>query len=71
MTIEERSNEYYNVMYKDFPDVVIPAQLKMMLGNIGKNKIYTLLKENKIKNTKIGKNYIIAKISVIEYLMQL
>lgn len=57
-------------MFKEYPDIVNPKQLKEMLGNkIGRNKIYKLLQTNAIYNKKIGNNYIIPKISVIEYLI--
>ena len=36
--------------------------------SIGRTYAYKLLKQNKIKNLKIGREYKIAKIHVIEYL---
>ena len=40
-----------------------------MLG-IGRNNIYKLLREKKIKYLKWGKKYIIPKINVINYLTE-
>jgi len=54
-------------LFKNYPDVVNVSQLQQMLG-IGKNNVYKLLKENKIKHRKWGKKYIIPKIYVINYL---
>lgn len=56
-------------MFEKYPDIVTIGQLKEMLG-IGRNNIYKLLKENKIKYRKWGKKYIIPKIYVINYLTE-
>ena len=42
-------------MFEKYPDIVTIEQLQEMLG-IGRNNIYKLLKENKIKHRKWGKN---------------
>ena len=60
---------YYEEMFKKYKDVVKPVELKEMLG-FGTNKIYRLLKNQEIYNKRIGNNYIIPKISVIEYLIK-
>mgnify|MGYP003235472674 FL=1 len=60
---------YYEEMFKDYRDVVKPVELKEMLG-FGTNKTYKLLKNQEIYNKRIGNNYIIPKISVIEYLIK-
>ena len=44
--------------------------LKEMLPKIGKNKLYKLLKDKEIYSKRIGKEYYIPKISVIEYLIK-
>ncbi len=60
---------YFEEIFKDYKDVVKPIELKEMLG-VGINKTYKLLKNQEIYNKRIGNNYIIPKISVIEYLMK-
>lgn len=60
-------DELYNVMFKDYPDVLTVAQLSKLLG-VSSKLTAELLKEDKIKYTKIGREYRIAKIHVIEYL---
>ena len=59
--------EYYNNLFKEYPDVVRVYQLKEMLPKIGKNKIYELLKNKKIRSKRIGRTYYIPKISIINY----
>ncbi len=61
--------DYYNILFKDFPDILTPMQLKKMLGNIGTNKIYKLLQDGTIYSKKIGKKYKIPKVSLISYIM--
>lgn len=63
--------EYFKELYKEYPELLDPQQVKEMLNNkIGTNKLYRLLKAKEIFNRKIGNNYIIPKICVIEYLMK-
>ena len=60
--------EYYQTLYKDYPDVVNVPQLCEMLGGIGVKTAYRLLKSGAIKSLNIGKGYKIPKIFVLEYL---
>ena len=50
MQILEKNNifEYYNILFKEYPDVVKVKTLKEMLPKIGKNKLYKLLKDKEI-----------------------
>lgn len=54
-------------MFEEFSDVVTIDDLRNML-KIGKTLAYSLVKENKIESVKVGRNYRIQKIKVIEYL---
>lgn len=54
-------------MFTEYGDIVSVAELQKMLG-IGRDSAYKLLQEQHIYNVKIGKKYIIAKQSVIEFL---
>lgn len=67
--MSEIKEKYYTSMFKEYPDVVKVKELKEMLPNTGKNKIYDLLKDKKIKSKKIGRDYYITKVSIINYLM--
>ena len=59
-------NENTN-MFSSYPDVVTPEDVQHML-RMGRNSVYKLLKEEKIKTVKVGKKYIIPKISVIRFI---
>lgn len=62
--------EYYNLLFKNYPDVVKAKDLKEMLPRTGKNKVYDLLRTEQIKSKKIGKIYYIPKINIINYLIK-
>lgn len=68
--IDKIDKEHYNSLFRDYPDVVRVYQLRQMLPGTGKNKIYKLLKEKKIHSKKIGRDYYIPKVSIINYLME-
>lgn len=56
-------------MFGSYPDVVNVNQLNDMLGGRHSKKLlYRLLQNQEIKNKKIGREYIIPKKFVIEYL---
>lgn len=65
------TNKYSNVSNSrylaDYPDVLTPIECMNILS-IGRNTIYTLLKDDVIKSVKIGKQYRIPKSSLQNYL---
>ena len=54
--------------FAGYPDVVGITTMRKMLGGIGKNAAYDLLKKGVIKSKKVGGSYIIAKTHIIEFL---
>ena len=60
--------DYYKVMFTDYPDVVNVEQLCEMLGGTSTKSVYRLLKSGAIQSYWIGKRYRIPKVFVIEYL---
>lgn len=58
----------YNLIFKDYPDILTIEQLCDMLGGISVKTGYRLLKSEKIKGFKIGKRYKIPKVNVLKYL---
>lgn len=59
----------YEVLVKDYPNLLSVDDLRNVLGNIGKNKAYELLRNNAIHHVRIGRKYKIPKKAVIEYLV--
>ena len=60
----------FNNLYREYPDIVSPEQLCVMLGGISIKSVYKLLKQNGIAHVRVGRKYIIPKVNVIEYLAQ-
>ena len=61
--------EPYQTMFTSYPDLVNIIQLKEMLG-IGQTLAYRLLKNKTIKAVKVGREYKIPKINIINYLLK-
>lgn len=57
----------YHLMFNNYPDVVNIKQLREMLG-VGITKAYTLVNDNIISSKKIGREYKIPKVMIINYL---
>lgn len=66
--VSKLSRRKYKQLFKDYSDILKVNDLKKMLPKTGKNKIYKLLQNNEIFSKRIGRDYYIPKISVIEYL---
>lgn len=65
-----QNNNYTGEMFADYPDVVDVSGLQSMLGNIGRQMAYELVRKGTIKAIKVGKLYRIPKINVIAFLTQ-
>jgi len=65
-----KSDDNKKEMFADYPDVVDVSGLQSMLGNIGKQTAYELVRKGTIKAIKVGKLYRIPKINVIAFLTQ-
>jgi excisionase family DNA binding protein len=62
------SDEAYQNIFREYPDVVNVKQLCKMLGGIGERTAYRLLHSGNINFITIGRSYRIPKVSVIDYL---
>lgn len=54
-------------MFNEYDDMVTVEEMQKMIG-VGKNTAYNLLKENKIKCFRIGRNWKIPKESIENYI---
>ncbi len=61
--------ETYTLMFTDYPDIVNLVQMRKMLGGISNTLAYRMLREKKIKSKKVGREYKIPKVNVINYVM--
>ncbi|WP_311826791.1 helix-turn-helix domain-containing protein [Enterococcus hulanensis] len=44
--------------------------MRIMLGSIGRNTAYNLLKSNEIKHIRVGRKYKIPKRHIIDFLLE-
>ena len=58
----------YQLMFKDYPDVVSAVQMCEMLGGISIKTGYELLKSGKVKSFLVGCSYRIPKLFILEYM---
>ena len=56
-------------MFDKYPEVVEVDDLRKMLGGISRKLAYKLLADKEIQAVKVGRNYKIPKVCIIEYLM--
>jgi len=56
-----------DLQFDNYPDIVTPEDIQKML-RLGRNSVYNLLKQGKIKSLRVGKKYLIPKTSVINFL---
>lgn len=61
--------ETYTLMFTDYSDIVNLVQMRKMLGGISNTLAYRMLREKKIKSKKVGREYKIPKVNVINYVM--
>lgn len=56
-----------DLQFDNYPDIVTPEDIQKML-RLGRNSVYNLLKQGKIKSLRVGKKYLIPKTSVMNFL---
>lgn len=57
----------YNLFLKEYPDVLTTKDLQTILGISGKT-VFSLLHSGQIKSIKVGRNFRIPKIYLLQYL---
>ncbi len=57
----------YQLLFKGYPDVVDAAQMSEMLG-VNIKTGYALLRSGKIKSIRVGREYKIPKLFILEYM---
>lgn len=63
-----KKKNLYTKMLKDYPDVLNVNQMCKALGGISTKTGYKLLKEKRIESIKVGREYKIAKINLIDFI---
>lgn len=60
--------DIYDKMFTAYPDLLSIQEIQTMLG-ISRHLAYWLIREKRIYGFKLGKNYKIPKMSVIDYVL--
>lgn len=68
-TKEQKRKSAYIEMYKDYPDIVGADEICEML-NIGKKKVYEMVKSHKLEAIPCSRSIKVPKIVIIEYLLR-
>ena len=63
------SPSIYNIMFKEYPDILTVAQLQKML-HISRQLSYELINSGQIRAFKVSNSYRIPKIDVIDFVMK-
>ena len=61
------TSQTYNTFFKEYPDVLTTKDLQTILG-ISSKTVFRLLHSEQIKSIKVGRNFRIPKIFLLQYL---
>ena len=65
--MEISSQELYNAMFKEYPDVLDVNQVSVLLG-VSQKTVYRILREGKLSSLKVGREFRIPKVNVMKYI---
>ena len=60
------SQEIYQIVFKEYPDILNVKQVSKLLG-ISTKTVYRLLREGTLDSLKIGREFRIPKVNVMRY----
>lgn len=64
-----KTNDYYERLFSNYPDVVTLPEFREMLGGIGDTTARKLMRANLVQHYYIRDTYLIPKPSVIAYVL--
>lgn len=70
MASDKITKSAYTKMLKGYPDVLNIKQMCEILGGISTKTGYKMLNENVIESVRIGRQFRIAKISLINFMLK-
>lgn len=62
-----KTEQSYNLFLKEYPDVLTTRDLQRIIG-ISSKTVFKLLHSGQIKSIKVGRNFRIPKIYLLQYL---
>ena len=60
------SKHIYRLVFKDYPDILDIKQVSTILG-VSKKTVYSLIKKGAFSCIKVGREYRIPKVNVMQY----
>lgn len=60
------SKHIYRLVFKDYPDILNIKQVGAILG-VSKKTVYSLIKKGAFSSIKVGREYRIPKVNVMQY----
>lgn len=70
MAMEKNKKTLYTKMLKGYPDVLNINQMCEILGGISTKTGYKMLHENVIESIRIGRQFRIAKVTLIDFIVK-
>ena len=70
MATEKSKKTLYTKMLKEYPDVLNINQMCEILGGISTKTGYKMLHENVIESIRIGRQFRIAKVTLIDFIVK-
>lgn len=61
------SQDLYQVVFKEYPDLMNVKQLSSLL-DVSTKTVYCLIKQKKLQTTKVGREYRVPKYELLRYL---
>lgn len=71
MSSEKKRRNEYMKMLKKYPDVLCIEQLCEALGGISTKTGYKMIKDKKINSIKVGREYRVCKIDLVDFFMNI
>ena len=66
MSMNISTQDVFNVVFKDYPDVLDVKQVSQLL-NISTKTVYRLLRNGTIDSLKIGREFRVPKVNIMRY----
>jgi len=65
--MEITSHDIYNIVFKEYPDVLDAKQVSQILG-VSKKTVYKLIKDGAIESLKVGREFRVPKVTLMKYM---
>ena len=68
---EKKKRSEYMKLFKAYPELLCIEQLCEILGGISTKTGYKLLRDGKISSMKVGREYRVTKVDLVNYLLKI